>query len=399
MKTELRTLKLSGLILMALMTSCGRHDSSGAKDESAQTSSMATIKTENLIQKNGVIFRLKRLVELNEDFSNLEDVKEKLNTFVISAELTRAATSATYLRCSKYIGGNDYYPTVKIPEGARNDELEVSLTETDLNVKVSCQMIEGKKEILSGEFILKKSLYIDKKSKLKSFAIGSDKDGLVLDRLIIDRDAGLYVGAESVNLKVKDFYSNEGTVGTFLESDRTPDPLLNKIGENGGNIHLNVGKIYGFLNIEMLGMNGGNQIQVPDQKAFPGLMDDPARNSESAALHHGGVCVKGAQAGLPGVQGDTGFAGNPGGNSGKFNLIAETASLNFEYKSRIEAGLGGLGGAGGAGSEGSNGGWSSAYCDEAPKGPAGPQGAQGEVGAKGKEESVKITIKSETKNN
>ena len=82
MKTELRTLQLSGLILMALMTSCGRHDSSDSKDEYAQTSNIATVKTDNLIQKNGVIFRLKRAVELNEDLSNLEEVKEKLNKLI-----------------------------------------------------------------------------------------------------------------------------------------------------------------------------------------------------------------------------------------------------------------------------------------------------------------------------
>jgi hypothetical protein len=404
-------LLLSHIILAStLLQSCGQKDTTPENIiEKDNSKSEAPSISEDTVIKNGVNFTLKRSVELEDDFSNIEEVKSKLNTFRILAKFNNPIETASFIRCSKVLGGGTQYPLLNITEGSLSKELEISLDESELNIEVNCQVTTNKKELSSASFRLNKSLLIKNQANFKSFIIGKDESGYILDRLIIERGAGLYFGSDDVRLQVKDLYSDNGIVGTFKKDELHPHPIENQIGRSGGNVSIYAEKSFGSINVNFIGGQGSDQAQIPDAKNIVGLLNDSSRDSvtdyrietcpflrfkpvtkarESDPCRNWKdkripFCAKSAVSGAMGINGENGFKGNPGGNSGRLTLITQKVHTGFTALFQIEAGAGGKGGNAGLGSEGTNGGKGSEACAPGEKGANGRSGSMGTNGDSG----------------
>lgn len=420
-------------ILTALMSlaSCGGSKSDVVaevlREEIKKDESQIEIqKPANTIEKNGVTFSQKRAVELKEDFSNLAEVKTKLNSFIVTAEFEKPVESTSYFKCAKAVGGDDMGTSVLVSEGTISKEIEIALSEKDLMVDVVCQIITRKKEASSARFTFKKSLLIEKYEKLKSYTISYDSAGYQLDRLIIDKDGGLFIESALVTLNTNDFYSNDGLLGTYSKAEVSPQSFENIIGRDGGHFFIETQRAFGIITAQMAGTHGSDQSQTPADKAFEGVMDDPNRDSITVTSlaecpfqrtvkpvinnlltprgptsdpcrnwrRPAPVCVKAAVAGTAGVRGADGFQGNPGGKSGKIKFVTHEAGGSFQMKFEVIPGLGGKGGAAGKGSLGSNGGKATAACGGAPNGIPGAAGDAGKVGDNGLPEISCVLIRS-----
>jgi hypothetical protein len=189
---------------------------------------------------------------------------------------------------------------------------------------------------------------------------------LSLDTLIIRSGGALYTSDKSIAISVKDLVGENGKLGTFPVESTAP---ANTIGRSGGHINIKVKNIYGHINFELRGENGGVQKEIPPKKS-----DRPVtpihlngQCNQDNIENKNGRCV--GKKGISGEKGYPGLQGMEGGNSGSLELTVNSMSKAI-VSLLYFPGKGGRGGEGGEGQDGGIGGIGSTvkYYDEDVKG-------------------------------
>lgn len=417
-------MKISSVMALACMgvatalTSCGPKTSNPVQTnlskETGSTQNVEPRKNTEVVVSGSMVFEKTRAVELKSDFSNIEEVKEKLNSFNIKARLKKALENDATLACYKFVGGDEIVETV-VAAGSTSKTLEVNFNENEVEAKVNCRLRYQEKEIGNADFKLMKSLLIDSPVKLQEISLLKSDHGYELDRLIMTREGILYTGDESFTMSVEQLSAQDSIIQTFTKEEIVGQKK-NATGKSGGNILLNSLKSTGKLTVRMLGQNGDDQTLVPRKNESRGkngasaVAESYTKVCESSLLAAGPVCppnfmsgtirpmrcssgpihcsYEESSSGRPagngdqGPRGHEGMAGNKGGNSGQFSLVS-TEEANFSIDFEIKPGLGGKGGAGGEGGEGGLGGAGAGKHPAGAQGPVGPRGQNGKDGENG----------------
>ena len=400
-------------LLSTMLASCGSKQSGSPASPAAEVNQVdtSTKKDTEIVKSGDFSFEKSRAVEMNDDFSNLDEVREKLNVFKIKVNLPKPFEQDAKFSCYKMVN-QDQVTTGIISAGSLSKTLEVGLDSKQVDTEISCRVVYLNQEVGVVEYNLPKSLLIEAPTKLSSNPLVKTDDTYHVDRIIMTRDGVLITDGQSFTMSVNQFYSDDGVIKTFVDSDAL-EPLHNGEGKAGGNITFFSQKSIGKLNVAMIGQNGADQIIELGKN-----MNIPAADSSFDALdtltsevcfgssdHYivklnnntkTNVSEKGflppshehctlhtdrqghsALAGKKGAKGSPGLDGNQGGDTGRMDFISDDGS-NFDISFTVRAGKGGLGGLGGLGSDGGPGGHGTSQY------PAGAQGAPGDRGDSGK---------------
>lgn len=290
-----------------------------------------------------------RKVELKPDLSNLKEFKEYLNDYTISFKAISGDFSHHEVKC---------YETTSYREGVvhkgrfySNQEAQVWVHPATDNLKpaeFTCH-VTGESFDKTVRVKIKKSISLGLNYNIDSLRQSSDEE-LDLDTLILNK-SGLSIREENLYLKAATIISENGKLMTFPPH---AEAMPNKEGKSGGFLKVRVGKVIGELSVELRGENGGQQSNRP-----PKITDIPPTPDY---LH--GRCVDNEEnsgrkcegkKGIKGYDGEIGYPGLPGGNTGRLELIVKNLG-NSVVNVNYFPGLGSAGGEGGEGGEGGHGG-------------------------------------------
>jgi hypothetical protein len=394
-------MKLSTMFILSsvvLASACGSKDS-----QKTETTNAVEVQAhnENTVVSNGVTFISERAVEVREDFSNLEEVRDNLNTFKVTATFENPTAEKSSLKCSKIIDSKDIVSSTRIEKGSQAGTLEIKLGERELKTDINCQILNSKGEVATAHFSFLKSLFVNGPTSINLLAIAKSDDVLLLDRVIITSQGSLVTEGQSIKMSAKAIYSDHGKIETFTKSENDE----NTMGKSGGELVIKTENSYGDLSIYLRGINGGDQTETPPKKEFPGLIVDSSRDAiatvtsidcpeSSGNRSHGhehcrtqiDIAGKAAVAGSDGLKGDKAYPGNAGGDSGRVDYQTNDNSEDFNIHFFTKAGVGGKPGLPGEGSEGSKGGRAAGNFPAGRDGVKGAMGDSAEKGADGKNE-------------
>ena len=130
------------------LTSCGSKNDTGPSVSGITSQRWPkVIKNESDIVVDGdVSFEKNRAVELKDDFSNIDDVRDHLNTFTIKAKLKNALAENATLVCSKIIGGDELVKS-EISAGSLSKAINIIVGTNEVGANIVCRVIYQEKEI------------------------------------------------------------------------------------------------------------------------------------------------------------------------------------------------------------------------------------------------------------
>lgn len=352
-----------------------------------------------------VNFSVKRAVELNEDFTNLSEVKEKINTFIVSAKFEREFEKDGYLKCS----GKSSSKVAAFAAFKKDVELEMVIKESEPKLSVNCEIVSANQKVADAKLSFYKSLFISDEVLYQDLVLPVEKGNMMIDRLIMTKSGLLLTNGEKVSLKAREIYSEDGTIMTFDEGMRKALNQFNRDGLSGGEISIKANKSFGKLNVVMAGKDGDDQLSKAlepindfsyvdhSRDGVDELLGPCTRNNRISIKRNSSgdlcrdwnprepiACKKPAEAGPNGQDGEAGMDGNNGGDSGRMIYVTDEAEATFEIAFTAIVGNGGKGALGAPGSLGGKGGEGSRFCSKGKDGKDGQRGKDGMNGVKGK---------------
>lgn len=293
-------------------------------------------------------------IELLHDFSNYEDFKAHLNTYVLHIEAKSGHFVGAKIVCAK-TSFDQSKNAVESWFDARGltAKLEFSLQPTDPNfVDLEC-VVKDKKEMLEKEFVrLRKSIIVS--GKQNAFALGLG-NGEEIETLAFEENSTLITDGAPFFQKASTLISRGGKLVTF-DSEKKYTLLDNQDGLSGGNIFLETKKAMGILFVKLIGLDGGKQMKVPERITTIPAADPRLNGSCSKVGSYSGdekKCF--GKNGHQGYEGKKGLTGLNGGNSGSFKFKS-TAENKLKFIVDYFPGKGSSGGMGGEGGQGGPGG-------------------------------------------
>lgn len=383
-----------------------------SQEATAQTTHDEAIPGEVAITE--IKFKSSHAVELNDDFTNVDAVKESLNTFKVTTSFSKSLERDVEFVCfNQRLDNGEKSNSTKIIAGEKKGEIVISLLNKELELNVDCKVTSEGKTLAAQSYTFLTSVLIDSEEKFNTNLFLKASAGYAVDRLILLRTGSLITNTESFKLNIEKLYSQDSSIQTFSGSD-----LLgqrgNLAGKSGGVINVFAMSAVGKLRVNMYGQNGDDQTSVPIaitnapvagtnavaetyvRECFSNCSEEFVAKSNlldiaeiSRTCHRPPTCkTRLATAGSPatsgqnGAKGTVGYQGNAGGNSGYFNLVTNTEE-NFDVSFDVRVGSGGGGGAGGVGGPGGVGGSGAGSFPAAPNGANGATGDQGPRGNNG----------------
>lgn len=393
--------KLILLSLLLGLVSCGKGGSSGKGDVPVSQKDELSTRTGETTEIVASTFKVsvKKKVELLNDFSNLEDFKSHINTYTVQFDTLSGHYMDSKVECQRafFDGAKDLFIGTFDKTGAKA-EVEIQLSKSDISlVEFECVLSTKGEEQESVSVKLLKNYVI---TGVSSFAasIGADKFGT----LLLDKDAVLSTNGIDTSLNIKELISIGGKIVTHEESKTNSTRDL-RPGASGGLIEITTENALGSLTVELRGLNGGKQTNVPEKETRI-----PPRDPKLDGVGTAG------KRGLKGYKGKKGFDGFPGGDSGSLRITFlknNNLKLNVNYfpGKGSNGSFGGIGGPGGPGGKGAiehyndpnDTSGSCPRCGQLnikglmriieikhPDGPNGPQGDEGEPGLPGEDGKI-----------
>lgn len=352
---------------------------------------------------------VKRLVQLEKDFSNLEEFKASINSYKVQIEAVTGHFTDSNIECR-----------AKGPAHAKSSfsgqfnrtgsaaEVKIDLLEADSStVDYDCLVLHDGMEIDRVSVNLKKSYVISGRQNYMS-AIGSSN----IATLFLEEGVEISTEGRIVQMNVNELISLNAKIVTFPQ-EKVSTTQENPHGDSGGIIGLNIEKSIGKLDVELRGLNGGVVTNVPDpRKDRPAK--DPSRDGNCPSRDPRDTSNCAGKKGAKGFKGLTGYQGRKGGNTGSLILNIEDSAgleltiLHFPGKGTA-GGLGGIGGRGGPGGKGVTVTWTDPdgrpggciHCGEKsmmgnktkvfPNGPEGDAGDRGDQGPHGDDGQIEIS--------
>lgn len=377
-----------------------------SQEATAQTTHDEAIPGEVAITE--IKFKSSHAVELNDDFTNVDAVKESLNTFKVTTSFSKSLERDVEFVCfNQRLDNGEKSNSTKIIAGEKKGEIVISLLNKELELNVDCKVTSEGKTLAAKSYTFLTSVLIDSEEKFNTNLFLKASAGYAVDRLILLRTGSLITNTESFKLNIEKLYSQDSSIQTFSGSD-----LLgqrgNLAGKSGGEINVFAMSAVGKLRVNMYGQNGDDQTSVPSAittRTSPGAnavaetyiqeCNSPCAErfldstEGERTCHAPARCTtrlsnagSPATSGQNGAKGTVGYQGNAGGNSGYFNLVTNTEE-NFDVSFDVRVGSGGDGGAGGIGGPGGVGGSGAGSFPAAPNGANGATGDQGPRGNNG----------------
>lgn len=394
------------LLLTLLVASCGKSKSNEAFNEADEFES-STNTTEIQIDNSLKSFQVLKTKNTNllDDYSNLKEFKEDINTYKIKFRSKYGNIKNTIINCEKMnLSERKRYVVKTHFNEVKEVDFLLEISDEDPNeTNFLCEVKDNTEEIERIKIKLLKSYIVSKDENWNTF-LPTEK----IETLLIEKDVTLYSHEMSVILESRTFISLGGSIKTFPQTfaDST---LPDNNGKSGGSIIISslVGR--GHLNVDLRGLNAGARTTVPPKNqtrtekntnkngCIPEY-DTPPRNES--------LCY--GLKGHPGQQGIKGLTGFSGGDSGVFIIkIQERNDFNIQVNYRPgKSGVGGIGGEGGDGGEGGSGSYVTWHREASrhdnggpfrmimapsrnekkyPDGPRGDQGARGANGENGED--------------
>jgi len=400
----------TSIIASLSLASCGANNTGPASSGvmSRQKVPLVIKNASEAVENTDVIFEKNRAVELNDDFSNIDDVRDYLNNFTIKATLKYALDQNATFVCSKIIGGDEVVKT-EISAGSLSKAINIKVGNNEVSANITCRVIYQEQEIAIVNYNFTKSLLIDSETKLDDISLLITEKGYEVDRLIFLRGGVLITNGASFTMNANKLYSQDAFVQTFsiidlLGQTKNNGQKENLPGKSGGTITINSLRSTGKLTVNMFGQNGNDQAITPGPIKSMGT---PGVNAVAETYHQVSTCPESnsrrilvdmagchathsaentpgspATRGGDGENGRNGLAGNQGGNSGSFNLIS-VAENDLEIVFEAKAGTGGAGAPGGIGGLPGPGGARAGKYPAAPAGTPGAKGIDGRPGENG----------------
>ncbi len=268
--------------------------------------------------------------KLADDFSNIDQFAEDINTHLIDIKALNGVVKQGQVYCVKSTAGelnaNQYTQFSSTGQSAR---LALFLNSSDpAKVRFTCR-VQDEDGITLHQFdqYLKKNIVINSKEAIT--AIGQSE----VETLLIMDEGEVITEGTNFSLKIKNLISYKGKISTYdLKTVRSTPPL--KDGLSGGEIRLSINKAMGDLTLNLRGTNGGEQTHkttrpAPQPKAAKGSCNRNARGCDG-------------QNGLPGLPAQDGANGYAGGDSG-FAILKIEEKSDFEVIYNIQPGKGSKG--------------------------------------------------------
>lgn len=323
---------MSLILLMVIFVSCGKGSSGG---EQNQVENKPIIKEEasddeTTVNTATLSYTFKRYIELESDLSNIDKFKKYINTYIIQAQAMTGHYQNSQLVCSKLIFNQrkNEQKTWFDTQG-QSATMIVEISQTDPSeVIFNCYIQSADQHVEVANLKALKSYII---SNENSLAYSRIADSEKIGTLILDENTTLSTEGRDVSLEVKELISLKGAITTF-GTENFQQKKFDVDGESGGNLNLKIQKAIGELNIQMKGRPGGEVTLVRTQKSAPAA--DPALNGRCSGYHDRGnrACV--GKAGAKGFDGEPGYDGKKGGNTGKLHLIInkkENLKLSVDF--------------------------------------------------------------------
>ena len=342
------------------LASCGK-DSGKETVIKEMTQIQDSKKSPNRIEKEEVIFEVKRAVEMNEDLSNYSDFIQSLNSYNVKASVKNPKTREATLVCTNtanitwteeyktdLIDGKSGLVNIKLSRGAKNLTTFNCLVRDEFKQIISEAKIELNKDYIVFGIVSAKELGLIE---------GINKIGA----LVIHNESTLTTEGMNLSIKATDFIARENAqIESYKKNELSSED--NSLGKSGGIINISAERSLGKLKVHMRGKNGGRSTNV--DKSYN---DFSANSITTCPAWTGSVTMKtggGTIIGLDGFGGGGGTVpvnyyhiqhskvayefpnsaakGPQGGDSGSFFL--HTNSSSMEVIIHKESGRGGKGG-------------------------------------------------------
>ncbi|GEM_PF-6246190 len=321
---------ISLLLSMLLLASCGKSSSGGAQSELAarpvQKNEVPT-DDETVVHTATLSYSIKRRVELEADMSNLETFKEKINLYSITAQVTSGHYQNSQLVCAKLIfDQTKSEQKVWFDNQGQSASLLVEVGENDpVEAKFNCYVNYLGEHTEIADLRVLKSFVIKTETSLEMAKIADTKK---IGTLVLEEGAILSSEGKEINLEVQELIAQKGVITTYTQNN-LKQKTFDVNGESGGVLNLKINKAIGEFKIEMKGRSGGDVTSVRAQKSAPAA--NPALNGNCRGEHSRGDTRCMGKAGGRGFDGEPGYNGFVGGNTGKLNLeILEKENLKLE---------------------------------------------------------------------
>ena len=379
-------------VLMLTLIACnsGKEDGKSSNPKKEIIPVEAPSADPDIIETKSLRISSKRKVVLENDFSNIEEFKTNINSYVATFEAKSGNFSNAKITCRKAIFNRiDSEISGEFDTYGEFATLDIEILNSDpAEIEFDCHVEENEQVLEKVTIELKKSFIVTGKKSFQSF-VNTNK----MKALFLDIDSELSTNGENLDLEIEEFISNKGKVVTFFEED-VAKTRMNRPGLSGGVLNLNIGTAVGAVVFEMRGLNGGEQTLVPERN----------KNVPSANANLNGICGNQyyhssakqcwGKMGAKGFIGLQGYQGYSGGDSGILNFkTAKRQFLDLEIRyfpgKGSMGGKGGQGGVGGPGGRGSHIKWLEHESDNSknkykfPDGAQGPEGQEGALGLAG----------------
>jgi len=258
------------LTLIAIIAISGCTDSKEKNKVVFKEAPSTNIQTESLKEsgseteeiKNDITFKIRRLLEINEDLSNFNEYVRNLNKHIVSAEITGKSLPGTTLSC---LLRDNVLAISTFNNDSNKAELQFGLSADSANLnEVNCKVVtESKEVIFTKNFIIKKDIYIGNSGSYDVYDVGLFPGKNEVGALVIDKDTTLVTQGEHIKIDMTELVAQQGAViETFRDSDLESTPGI--LGESGGKIEMSTKKSVGYLTVKLKGKHSGDSRDIED---------------------------------------------------------------------------------------------------------------------------------------
>ena len=250
------------LVLLALC-SCGKNDPKSHPENSSNPGSGQDkpLLGEGKQSKGIFSVEVRKHTTLKEDYSNLEEFKDNINTFTAQFEVTSGSAYEHQINCVK-----SYFDTDQASFKASfgqfksivNLDLEVAAKDPS-PVTIKCNISDKAEVVQSFEFVLNKSYIIENKASFIQ-AISNPN----IHTLLIEEGATLITDGKDLEVKIDHLIALNGAKIITMTQEEAIQTLSDFSGRSGGSLNFEINKVQGNLVVELRGQNAGEVTTIPD---------------------------------------------------------------------------------------------------------------------------------------